>query len=128
MPLPQKDDVGTGDLLDDIHDVGMGGYIQPARGRFQTFESTSRNMRTYHMVIRESRIVFYQFHGQRLELRDILLRQPVRRNYETVALISLICSGPRIDWARRTASPLLYVMHCHAGGARRGFLRPSSCR
>src|SRR5207248_3332115 len=88
-----KDDVGTDDLLDDVHDVGMCGYIQPARRRFQTFEAASRNMRTYHVVIRQSRIVLYQLQCQRLQLGDVLLRQPVRWNYETVAVISLNLLG-----------------------------------
>src|SRR4030095_10240806 len=84
-----KDDVRTDDLLNDVHDVGMGGDIQPAGARFETFEAASRNMRTHHVVIRESRIVFNQPQGQRLELGDVLFWQPVRRNDESVAVISL---------------------------------------
>ena len=90
-----KNDVRADDLFNDVDDVGMGGDIQPAGTRFETFEPASWHMRTHHVVIRESRIVFYQFHGQRLELRDILLWQPVRRNYETVALISLDLLGTK---------------------------------
>jgi hypothetical protein len=52
-------------------------------------------MRTHHVVIRKSRIVFNQLQGQRLELRDILLRQPVRRDYETLAVISLDLLGTK---------------------------------
>src|SRR5689334_14657310 len=84
-----KDDVRTDELLDYVDDVGMGGDIQPAGARFETFEAASRNMRTHHVVIRKSRIVFNQLRGQRLELGDILCWQPVRRNDETVAVISL---------------------------------------
>ena len=46
-------------------------------------------MRAHHVVIRERRIVFNQLQGQRLELGDVLFWQPVRRNDETVAMISL---------------------------------------
>src|SRR6185369_9120699 len=84
-----EDDVGTDDLLNDVHDVGMGGVIQPAGARFEAFEAASRYMRTHHVVIGESRIVFNQLQGQRLELGDVLFRQPVRRNDETVAMIGL---------------------------------------
>jgi hypothetical protein len=91
-----KDDVRTDDLLDDVHDVGMGGDIQPARARFETFEAASRNMRTHHVVIRESWIVLNQLQGQRLQLGDVLFGQPVRRNDESVAVIASICSALRI--------------------------------
>src|SRR4029078_11916687 len=84
-----KHDVGADDLLNDVDDVGMGGDIRPAGTRFETFEAASRNMRTHHVVIRESRSVFNQLQGQRLELGDVLFWQPVRRNDESVAMISL---------------------------------------
>jgi hypothetical protein len=76
---------------------GMGGDIQPAGPRLETFEAASRNMRTYHVVIRESRILFNQLQGQRLELGDVLFWQSVRRNNETVAMISLDL-GRAKDW------------------------------
>src|SRR5439155_2694651 len=102
-----KDDVRTDDLLNDVHDVGMGGYIQPAGARFETFEAASRNMRTHHVVIRESRIVFNQLQGQRLELGDVLFWQPVRRNDETVAMISLDLVRAK-DWMSWWHLNLLY--------------------
>jgi hypothetical protein len=34
-----KDDVRTDDLLNDVHDVRMGGDTQPAKARFETFEA-----------------------------------------------------------------------------------------
>src|SRR5438105_3949868 len=67
-----KDDVRTDELRNDVHDVGMGGYLQLPRARFETFEAASRHMRTHHVVIREGRIVLNQVQGQRLELGDIL--------------------------------------------------------
>src|SRR6266567_981213 len=102
-----KDDVRTDDLLNDVHDVGMGSDIQPAGPRFETFEAASRNMRTHHVVIRESRIVFNQLQGQRLELGDVLFWQSVRRNDETVAVISLDLVRAK-DWMSWWHLSLLY--------------------
>src|SRR4029453_7821597 len=67
----------------------MGSKIEPAGARFETFEAASRNMRTHHVVIRESRIVFNQLQGHPLGFGDVLFGTPVRRNDETVAMIGL---------------------------------------
>src|SRR5207302_7034121 len=102
-----KNDVRADDLLNDVDDVGMGGDIQPAGTRFETFEAASWNMRTHHVVIRESRIVVNQLQGQRLELGDVPLWQPVRRNDETVAMISLDLVRAK-DWMSWWHLNLLY--------------------
>jgi hypothetical protein len=64
-------------------------------------------MRTHHVVIRESRIVFNQLQGQRLELGDVLFWQSVRRNDETVAVISLDLVRAK-DWMSWWHLSLLY--------------------